>query len=99
MHKRHASEQETELAILSESGSDDSSIQGTINKVVIAVRDWISDIDQDVLPAVRMGEESLLEKYNKALDDSQFRDHPSILTMMATQLEEIGNEISKLPKA
>ena len=56
MHERHAAEQGGELARLREAGMGDSSVQGSVNKVVVILRDWLSAIDRDVLPAVRDGE-------------------------------------------
>lgn len=98
LHQRHASEQKMALEILRESAVDDSSLQGTINRVVVVARDWAASLDQDVLPAVRMGEESLRDIYNKALEDPHVREHSSIRTLLQTQLAAIGNEIGKLPK-
>jgi len=98
MHHQHASEQESELLRLRDSGNNDASLQGTMNKVVIVVRDWVSDLDRDVLPAVRMGEESLSDKYSQALDDAQMEDYPSVVATLRRQLESIGKEIARLPK-
>lgn len=39
MHQRHAAEQAGELARLRESNRDDSSVQGTVNKMVVILRD------------------------------------------------------------
>ena len=99
MHTRHASEQQSELARFRDSGEDDESMQGTMNKVVVVVRDWISDLDRDALPAVRMGEESLLEKYNEAIEDPQLQDHPPVVALLKKQAEDISNEIARLPEA
>lgn len=98
MHQQHASEQESEHLRLRDSGNNDSSLQGTMNKIVIVVRDWVSDLDRDVLPAVRMGEESLSDKYSQALDDAQMKDYPSVVATLRRQLESIGKEIARLPK-
>lgn len=39
MHERHAAEQEAELARVREAGKGDTSVQGTLNKVVVILRD------------------------------------------------------------
>lgn len=98
MHERHASEQEAELVRLRAAGGDDSSLQGTVNKAVIILRDWLSTLDRDVLPAVRQGEESLLDEYRKALEDLPAQNHPSVVTLLKTQHGAIASEIAQLPK-
>ena len=98
LHQRHSFEQKAELARLRETGKDDSSIQGTINKAVVVMRDWVSDLDRDVLPAVRKGEESLQGKYKDALEDSHLQSNPSVRAVLASQLDAINREIAQLPK-
>ena len=99
MHERHAAEQAAELARLREAGTGDTSVQGTVNKVVVILRDWLSDIDRDVLPAVRDGEASLRDAYVEALHDADVSGHPSIATLLKTQMDAISSEIARLPKA
>lgn len=65
MHERHAAEQEAELVRLRDAGKDDSPLQGTVNKLVVILRDWVADLDRDALPAVRKGEEALRDEYKK----------------------------------
>ncbi len=74
-------------------------MQGTVNKVVVILRDWVSSLDRDVLPAVREGEESLLDEYKEALEDLQAIEHPSVAALLLTQSESIASEIAQLPKA
>lgn len=99
MHQRHASEQEAELVRLRDAGKDDTSMQGTLNKVVVVMRDWVSDLDRDALPAVRQGEESLRDEYNKALQDLQVMENASVVTLLKTQCDAICSEIARLPKS
>lgn len=98
MHERHAAEQGAELARLREAGKGDTSVQGTVNKVVVILRDWLSDIDREVLPAVRDGEESLRDEYVKALREAEVSGHPSVATLLETQMDAISDEIARLPK-
>jgi dTDP-glucose pyrophosphorylase len=98
MHERHAAEQEAELVHLRDAGTDDSSLQGTVNKVVVMVRDWVSDLDRDALPAVRDGEKSLRDKYDKALQDGRVSEHATVGTLLKTQVAAITSEIARLPK-
>jgi uncharacterized protein (TIGR02284 family) len=98
MHDRHAAEQSAELLRLRDAGKDDSSMQGTVNKVVVILRDWLSDLDRDALPAVRQGEESLRDEYDKALEDAQVSGHPAVAALLKAQKAEIVGEISRLPQ-
>jgi hypothetical protein len=97
LHERHATEQSTELARLREAGTDDNSLQGTVNQVVVILRDWLSDIDRDVLPAVRDGEESLRDEYDKALVDADVSANSSVTTLLRAQRDAISSEIASLP--
>ncbi|WP_180127706.1 DUF2383 domain-containing protein [Rhodoferax sp. BLA1] len=98
MHEKHAAEQAAELELLRESVQDDSSIQGTVNKVVVILRDWLTDLDRDVLPAVRDGEESLRNEYGKALQNEQVAANAAVAQMLRAQMDAITTEIARLPK-
>ena len=98
MHERHAAEQSAELARARDADKDDSSLQGTVNRVVVMMRDWLSDLDRDVLPAVRDGEESLRDEYDEVLEDGQLADSPSVAALLRTQRDAIDSEISRLPQ-
>ena len=98
MHAAHAAEQTAELTRAGRSGQDDRSLQGTLNKVVVILRDWVSDLDRDALPAVRDGEESLRKEYHQALDAQGLVAQPSIAALLRRQLEEINAEIARLPQ-
>ena len=74
-----------------------SSLQGTVNKVVVILRDWLTDVDRDVLPAVRAGEKSLRDEYEKALTDEIVSDAPFVAALLKTQVEEVSAEIARLP--
>jgi hypothetical protein len=98
MHERHAAEQVSELKRLRDAGKDDASLQGTVNKVVVILRDWLTDLDRDALPAVREGEESLCKEYDKVLHDEMVFANSSVAELLKTQMDSINNEIARLPK-
>jgi hypothetical protein len=98
VHQRHASEQEAELQRFGDTSTGDTSFQGTMNKAVIVMRDWVSDLDRDALPAVRQGEESLRDEYSKALADLQVREHAPVAALLKSQHDDIVSEIVRLPK-
>ena len=97
MHERHAAEQKTALGRLREASNDDTSMQGTVNKAVVIMRDWLSNLDKDVLPAVRRGEESLRGEYEKALGDAAVANDAAVGPMLKTQIASIDSEIARLP--
>ncbi len=97
MHERHAAEQAAELAILRDPGKDDSSLQGTVNKVVVILRDWLTNLDREVLPVVREGEESLRKEYDKALNHRLVSENSSVAELLKTQRRSISSEIASLP--
>lgn len=99
LHRQHRSEQEAELVKLRDAGKDDSSVQGTVNKVVVILRDWLSNLDRDVLPAVRKGEEALRDEYIKAMEDPQVREVSSVVALLKSQCDAIDSAIAQLPKA
>lgn len=98
LHERHAAEQTAELARHREAGDDDTSLQGTVNKVVVILRDWVSDLDRDVLPAVRKGEQSLRDEYLDVLRDPEVSGHPAIGDLLKAQSGAIEAEIVRLPQ-
>ena len=98
MHEKHAEEQAAELARLQESAEGHKSAMGTVNKWVVILRDLFTDIDRDVLPAVRDGENFLRSQYDDALSSMHESDRPYIASMMKVQREQIQAEISRLPQ-
>ncbi len=98
LHEGHAQEQQAELVRLRDAGEDDTSLQGTVNKVVVMLRDWLSSLDRNVLPAVRDGEESLCGVYDKALQQREVASHASIGTLLTTQRAAIASEVLRLPR-
>jgi hypothetical protein len=97
MHEHHAAEQLAELVRLRAPATDDSSIQGSVNKVVVILRDWVTSLDRAVLPAVREGEESLLKEYDKALHNGTVTGDSSLAGILRTQMHAISSEIAGLP--
>lgn len=98
MHERHAAEQAAELVRFRDAAKDDSSLQGAVNKVVVILRDWLTNLDRDTLPAVREGEESLRDEYVKALQDAEVSKTATVAALLKTQMAEIEREIDRLPE-
>lgn len=99
MHERHAVEQAGQLVRMRDAGKDDSSLQGTVNKAVVILRDWLSNLDRDALPAVRDGEESLRKEYDKALRDKDVSGNAALVDLLKTQMGSIDSKIARLPRS
>ena len=97
LHQRHASELAAELMRMRESTKDDTSLQGTLNKAVVMVRDWVTDLDRDVLPNVRTGEEALRDEYFKAQRNPEVAANPMVSALLKVHVEGITAEINRLP--
>jgi uncharacterized protein (TIGR02284 family) len=98
MHEQHAAEQAAALASLRDPGQDDSSLQGTVNKVVVILRDWLTNLDREVMPAVREGEESLCKAYDKAIQNGLVSENASVAELLKEQRRSISSEIARLPQ-
>lgn len=98
LHQRHAGEQAALLAPRSGAEVGDTSLQGTVNKAVVIVRGWFTDIDRGTLPAVRKGEQSLRETYERALRDGDVPADHAAATLLRTQLADLEREIAALPQ-
>jgi len=99
LHQRHAEEQECELQSLGDSGNNDSSIQGTVNKATVILRDWFAGLDHDALSAVRQGEEALRDRYVKAMESSNTGLPDSTRALLMQQHAAICDQIARLPKS
>ncbi len=99
IHERHANAQRAALSNLGESADGDMSWQGTMNKAVITMRDWVSGLDEEALASVRQGEESLLDIYDEAMADWPAGEAPDVSTMLTEQFQEISDFIGVLPEA
>lgn len=98
LHEKHAEEQAAELVRLQESVEGHKSAMGTVNKWVVILRHLFTDIDRDVLPAVRDGEKFLLSQYDDALNSIHESDRPYIGSLLKVQRDQIQVEISRLPE-
>ena len=98
LHQRHADAQAALLSRSPEGAVGDTSLQGTVNKAVVVVRDWFTDIDRDTLPAVRKGEQALRDTCADALRDAQLLPDDAVAMLLRTQLAELDRAILGLPQ-
>ncbi len=97
LHRRHAVEQEKAIRTLQDTGEDDESFCGIVNKTVVTVRDWIAGLDVNALLAIRQGEQALMEIYDNTLAEWTVNGHDVISDLLAGQYHEIKKHVSELP--
>jgi uncharacterized protein (TIGR02284 family) len=68
LHDRHANVFTRILIDAGHSPSDDGSIMGTVNRIVVSTRALFDEIDADVLSQILSGEEHVLAAYDEALN-------------------------------
>jgi len=89
MHTRH----ERDLAeYLSKAGRDpgnDGSFFGSVNRAVIEMRSWFTDIDQNVMDQVKEGEKHVLEAYQAARDSAQTVEANSMLMRHSEEIDRL----------
>lgn len=97
LHEQHAAEQIAELTRFGDAGREDTSFQGTLNKTVVIVRDWISNLDRGALPSVRQGEEALRDEYTKLLQDEGVSGDSAVAMLLKSQATALNSAIASLP--
>lgn len=97
LHQRHATDLDRRLSGLGEATDAHASIQGTVNKVVVTLRDWVSTLDDDVLAFIRDGEERLADIYRDALTGWSAGDDTETARLLEDQRREIEEKARQLP--
>lgn len=67
LHERHAAALADLLAELGEEVTPDASMMGNLNQAVVAFRSFVDDIDHDLMPQIRDGEEWVLDAFDEAI--------------------------------
>lgn len=67
LHSRHAAALAQIIAALGGAPDHDGSFMGAVNRTVVSLRAVFDEIDEDVMDAIRDGEERILEDFAKAL--------------------------------
>jgi hypothetical protein len=97
MHRDHAAALKAHLAVLGESGEGDTSFRGTMNSLAVTMRDWVADLDEDSLNAVRRGEKALGDIYEDALQGWSTQDDPQTAALLVKHHRDIQAGIAKIP--
>ena len=70
LHSRHAAALAQIITVLGGAPDQDGSFMGTVNRTVVSLRAVFDEIDEDVMDAIRDGEERILEDFETALTKS-----------------------------
>lgn len=97
MHLRHSAELQSRLDAIGDRAEDGGSIRGAVNKAVVTMRDWVSDLDADALPFIRDGEERLIGIYDDALEKSDGHGDLDSSRLLTTQRQQVREQKDRLP--
>jgi uncharacterized protein (TIGR02284 family) len=89
LHTRHAAELSRILTDAGQPPQDDGSVMGTINRLVVATRAFLDDIDGDVLKQIHSGEENVASAYQDALSADLPAQVRNRLAVMLAELNEL----------
>lgn len=67
LHQRHAQQVIAMLAALGHNPDPDGSVIGTVNRAVIEVRSWFSEIGHNIMDGIADGEKRVLEELDAAI--------------------------------
>lgn len=67
LHSRQATDLARIITALGGAPDPEGSLMGTVNRTVVSLRAVFDEIDEDVMDAIRDGEERLLEAFDTAL--------------------------------
>ena len=98
MHYRHLADLEARLGRSGQQADDGASLRGSVNKAVVALRDWMSTLDRNALSFVRDGEERLMSIYDDAIRDLPAAEDPENHRLLTGQKQEIGDRVRQLPE-
>ena len=95
LHRRHAGALSGMLKAMGCEASPSGSFMAVVQSGVIALRDWLGDLDEEVLPRVAEGERMLLDLYDEALEAAAGRGPERLVLLeqrrgLAGAVEAIG---------
>lgn len=89
MHTRHERDLAEYLLKAGRDPEQDGSFFGSVNKAVIEMRSWFSDIDHNVMDQVKEGEKHVLEAYQEARDSAQTVEANSMLMRHTEEIDRL----------
>lgn len=89
MHTRHERDLADYLSKAGRSPQHDGSFFGTVNKAVIEMRSWFTEIDHNVMEQIKQGEKHVLEAYQSARNSAQTLEANSILIRHMEEIDRI----------
>ena len=93
-HKHDIAEIETTAKSSGIEVDRSGTLMGDVQKAVVRVRDWLTDIDANVLEAVAHGEENVVSSYNSAI--KSLPSSHDLHTVLTDQRQNLRGKISAL---
>lgn len=92
LHTTHARELALYLSSKGRDPHDDGSFFGTVNKAMIEMRSWFSDIDHNVMDQIKEGEKHVLDAYQQAREGAQTVEANAMLMRHADEINTLMTE-------
>lgn len=93
LHGRHAAALHRILVAKGADVDADGSLMGTINRVVVGMRAFFDEIDEDVLGSIKDGEDHVLNAFDEALNSGQTPEDASAISAMRDELVALLHEV------
>ena len=94
LHRRHHAGLDGLLAARGHAPDEEGSFMSLVQENVIRVRSWVDDINADLIPRIRKGEEQLAELYDDAIAAADGR--AAERQALAAQRAELGGQIAEM---
>lgn len=94
MHRSHHEQLHVAMEARGHPPDDDGSFMGLMQENVIRVRSWIDDLDRDVIPRIRKGEEQLIELYDEVIEAAPAGDRDR--AVLEEQRAELAAEVERM---
>jgi uncharacterized protein (TIGR02284 family) len=93
LHARHAEALERMLVAKGAEVDADGSLMGTINRVVVGMRAFFDEIDEDVLGNIKDGEDHVLNAFDDVLNSKQTPEDATALSAMRDELVSLLQDV------
>lgn len=94
LHKAHHEQLHVVLEARGHPPDDKGSFMGVMQRHGMRVRSWIDDMDRDLIPNIRMGEQQLIELYDEALAAAPAGERDR--TVLEAQKAALSAEVARM---
>jgi hypothetical protein len=94
LHRGHREQLHLALEARGHPPDDEGSFAGLMQEAAIRVRSWVEDLDRDVVPRIRTGEEQLIALYDEAIEAAPAGEGDR--AVLETQRAELAAEVDRM---